>query len=147
MAKKIPTPRKGTILRPALDNDDEFRSVIAIGGNSAATSVADGATATLTFSSAQEEGFVDRLILQGGAAVSLVAGAEAGLTGCTVSSFKCGQNDELISNGYVPARLFEAVSVHNPKIGKYIKNNDAIVVQVVNNSGATMELTAGCTMY
>ena len=138
-------PKRGSLIRPHLDKPDEYREVVATGGNSAATSVADAGSLSMTFSTVQEEGVADYLILQGGAATSLVAGAEAGLVGTTISSFKIGGN-ELIGGGNVPAQMFGWNSVNSPKISIPVDSTRAIVITGANNSGATAEYSAGITL-
>jgi hypothetical protein len=145
VADKKKLPKRGSLLRPHLDKEDEFREVIASGGNSAATATADAASSTLTFSNIQEEGIVDYFILQAGAAIALVAGSNAGLVGTVVTSAKIGGN-ELIGGGNVPAQLFAWDSQYNPRVGIPVDSTRTLTVTITNNSGAGIESTAGVTL-
>lgn len=136
-------PRRGSVHRPALDDQPGQREVLAVGGTSAALSVADAGAIAITMASCQEEGVADFLVLQSNAAVALVAGD--GLAGLTLSEVKIGGNT-LIGGGNVPATIFGAQSRHNPRIGIFIDSTKAITVAGLNNSGATVEVTAGVTI-
>lgn len=138
-------PAKGTVYRPAFGDQEGYRSLIATGGNSAATSTADAGSATLTFAACQEDGVLERMIFVCNAAVSLVAGADASERGVVITSIKV-KNDELIGGGNVPAALFSERSLWNPPIGKPVDANTAVSVTYTNNTGATIEATAGATI-
>lgn len=121
--------RKGSALRPRANGG--FRSLVGFGGP-AQTSVAAGATETLTFT-ISEAGYANKLVL-------LVDGEASEVE---ITDIK-HNNDSLIT-GSTPAALFAQDSLHSPAFGHQFRVNDSVSITVKNNDAATVKVLATFT--
>ncbi len=139
MSRRLARIARGSALRPDLDiNGDPigtYRSLVALGGAAAATSVADTASTAALAVTTAEAGHINKLIVSAG-----VTGAAATLElgGIYVTSI-LHNNDQMLT-GKVPAALFRHDSVDNPSFGHYVEVNDVLTVTFENQSGATAEI-------
>lgn len=137
--RRLARATRGSALRPNFGDDGEFggsyRSLVAIGGTAAATSVADTASTAALAATTAEAGHINKLIVSAG-----VTGAAATLElgGIYVTSI-LHNNDQMVT-GKVPAALFRHDSVDNPMFGHWVEVNDVISVTFENQSGATAEI-------
>lgn len=120
-----------------------FRDIVAM-GCTVLQSAADGASATLAFTFA-EEGVLDRLVLMANAATALVAGADAALNGCYVTTLSL--NGNAVISGHVPASSFSERSFWSPVFGHTIvPGSSQLSLIVLNQTGATLEIGAAFTV-
>ena len=141
MARPVPRLRKGSFIRP--DGAGGYRSIVAVGGPTF-TSIANAASATRTFTLA-EPAVLDKLVIMAGAAISLVAGADAAERGSYVTAITLS-GDALVS-GYVPANMFSERSLSSPRFGhSVVPGASTLAVGLLTETGATVEYGAGFTV-
>lgn len=136
----VPRPNlRGSIIRRS-GTGQGFRDIVAIGGPTF-TAAANAASGTMAFTFA-EPGILDKMILMGGAAVSLVAGADSALAGCYVTSITLNGNG--LVSGNVPALIFHERSVISPAFGHSVQPGTSVLsVVALNESGAALEFGVG----